>query len=156
MVDPFYAQDRNDFLPGYSVTTANRNAMLAKVEQYVRLGELKINSSRTLEEFKTFIVNEFNKPEAQRGMSDDLFMALAGALWVRDEAFLHTYRTDEISKAMLESMSTSRTPTTSFKDFNFNTNSMDRGKIERMMDSQNKMVMANGDIIDINWLISKG
>jgi hypothetical protein len=36
-VDPYYAMNRNDFLPGYSVTSGNRTLMLAKLEQYLRL-----------------------------------------------------------------------------------------------------------------------
>jgi hypothetical protein len=156
MVDPYYAQDRNDFLPGYSVTSSNRNEMLSLVEQSVRLGDLKINSIRLLEEFKTFIVTEFNRPEAQRGMSDDLIMALAGALWVRQEGRLHTYKTDEVTKAMLESMSCSNTKTSQYKDFEFNSPASDRSKIKRILDNQNKIEMGNGDVIDISWLISKG
>jgi hypothetical protein len=158
LVDPYYAQDRTDFLPGYTISAVNRNPMLAKVEQYVRMGDIVVNSSRLLEEMKTFIVNEFGRPEAQRGMSDDLFMALAGLLWVRDEAFLHTYRTDEVTKAMLESMSCSSTKVSEIKDMNYNSNPYDRCRVKELLDSQNKMVMANGDVIDLNWLlpVSKG
>jgi hypothetical protein len=154
--DPYYAERRNDYLPGYSVTSANRLPMLAKVEQYVRMGDVEINSSRLIDEFKTFIVNENNRPEAQRGTSDDLVMALAGGLWVRDEAYMHTHRTDEMAKAMLDGISISDTKTREYQDFNYNASIYDKSRIEEHVQNQNKIVMGNGDVIDLNWLITSG
>jgi len=156
MPDPYYAQLRNDYLPGYSVTSANRLPMLAKMEQYVRLGDVIVRSPRLIEEFKTFIVNDNNRPEAQRGMNDDLVLALAGGLWVRDEAFMHTYRNDEITKAMMDSMSINSNTISNYKDFDYRGNIYDRGRIQRVLDDQHKIVMGNGDTIDIRWLIDKG
>lgn len=156
-VDPYYAQMRNDYLPGYAVTSANRTEMLSKMEQYIRLGDIKVNSPRLLEEIKTFIVTEHNRPEAQRGYNDDLIMALAGGLWVREEGFLYTYRSDELTKAMLNSMSTSRTNTRNFQDFNFNNvNVYERGKVIEHVQNQNKIVLANGDEMSLDWLITSG
>jgi len=94
-VDPYYAERRNDHQPGYAVTSANRIEMLSKMEQYVRLEDIALNSPRLVAEFKTFIVNENERPEAQRGYNDDLVMALAGGLWVRDHAFIHSFRDNE-------------------------------------------------------------
>jgi hypothetical protein len=156
MPDPYYAERRNDYLPGYAVTSANRLPMLAKLEQYVRMGDIVINSQRTVDEFKTFIVTETNRPEAQRGMNDDLVMALAGGLWVRDEAFMYTYRTDDVTKAMLDGMSISNTPTKHFRDFDFDNSLYDRNRIKEHVENQNKIVMGNGDVVDLNWLIQKG
>ena len=160
-VDPYYAAQRNDYLPGYSVTSANRLPMLAKLEQYVRMGDVEINSSRLIEEFKTFIVTDTNRPEAQRGYNDDLIMALAGGLMVREEGFLYTYKSDELTKAMLNSMSTSRRNANNFSDFNFNAAGLyDRGRIAEHVENQNKIRLGNGDVISLDWLlnspISKG
>lgn len=156
-IDPYYAATRNDYLPGYAVTSANRLPMLSKLEQYVRMGDIEIYSHRLIEEFKTFIVTEHNRPEAQRGYNDDLIMALAGGLWVREEGFLYTYKSDELTKAMLGSMSTSRTNTKQFSDFNFNASGFyDRGRIVEHVQNQNKIKMANGDELDLNWLIQSG
>jgi hypothetical protein len=156
MPDPYYAERRNDFLPGYAVTSANRLPMLAKLEQYVRMGDIIINSQRTVDEFKTFIVTEGNRPEAQRGMNDDLVMALAGGLWVRDEAFMFRHRTDEVTKAMLEGMTLSNTQTDNFRDFNFNSSIYDRNRIQQHVEQQNKIVMGDGSVVDLNWLIKAG
>ena len=152
-VDPYYAMNRNDYLPGYSVTSANRSQMLAKMEQYVRMGDVEINSPRLLEEFKTFIVTETNRAEAMRGYNDDLIMALAGGLWVRDEAFLYSYRNDEIAKSMLDGMSTSKTPITQYSDFNHNTNFFDRGRIIEHVNDQNKIKLGDGSEESLLWLI---
>jgi hypothetical protein len=156
--DPYYAERRNDYLPGYAVTSANRLPMLAKMEQYVRMGDLCIKSERLIEEFKTFIVTDANRPEAQRGMSDDLVMALAGGLWVKDEAFGNfSYRTDSVTKALLDSMTISSTKTNQYKDFNMaSSNIYDRGRVKELLQDQNKMVMGNGDSIDLNWLLKSG
>lgn len=156
--DPYYAQMRNDYLAGYSVTSVNRVPMLAKMEQYLRENSIDIKSSRLLDEIKTFIVKvteRGERPEAQRGYNDDLVMSLAGGLWVYEECFT-TYRSDEMTRAMLAAMSTSRTETSAFKDLGGNKNINDRSRIQEFVKEQNKMVMANGDSIDISWLLSSG
>lgn len=150
-VDPYYAERRNDYLPGYAVTSANRLEMLAKMEQFVRLGELWINSPRLVAEFKTFIVNEHNKPEAQRGYNDDLVMALAGGLWVRDQAFIHSYRDNEMTHAMMDSIRKSDTQVNAFRDFNLYKRSM-----IKEMQPDYKAKMADGNEIDFSWLIRSG
>lgn len=157
-VDPYYAQNRNDFLPGFSVTSANRNDMLAKLEQYIRMEDIELYSARTISEIKTFIVTEHNRAEAQRGYNDDLIMALAGGLWVKEEGRMFgTYRSDDMTKAMLDSMSTSRTNTNQYSDFNFNVgNFYDRGRIAEHIENQHRLKMADGSEVDISWLISKG
>lgn len=156
-IDPYYAATRNDFLPGYAVTSANRLPMLSKLEQYIRMGDVEIFSSRLVEEFKTFIVTEHNRPEAQRGYNDDLIMSLAGGFWVREEGLMYTYRSDEMTKAMLNSMTTSRTNAKQYSDFNFNNSGFyERGRIIEHVQNQNKIKMANGDELDLNWLIQSG
>jgi len=153
-VDPYDAQRRYDYLPGYSITANNRLEMLAKMEQYVRLRDIIIHSPRLLDEFKTFIVNLNNKPEAQRGSNDDLVMSLAGGLWVRDEAFLYSYRTDENAQSLISGISVSSNTTKNFRDFNFsNNNFYDRGRVQEHLAQQNKVVLANGDVEDISWLL---
>jgi len=152
MIDPYFAKNRNDYIAGYSVTSANRNAMLSKMEQYIRLREIIINSSRTVDEIKTFIVDQSNKPIAQRGANDDLVMSLAGGLWVRDEAFLY-YDSSEMTDAMIEGMSYSDPKTNSYSDFNFSKPGIyDRGRIKKHVQNQNKIILGNGDVEDLTWL----
>ncbi len=155
--DPYYASMRNDYLPGYAVTSANRLPMLAKMEQYIRMGDIFINSPRFLEEVKTFIVKSTDRgerPEAQRGYNDDLIMALAGGLYVREEAYVRSYRSDEMTRAMLEGMSQSTTKANQYADLNFGAGSMqDRARIQEVSKAQNTMVMHNGDEVDLGWLL---
>jgi len=153
-VDPYFAQQRNDYLPGYAVTSANRLEMLAKMEQYIRQEEIYINSPRLVAEFKTFIVDDYNKPIAQRGYNDDLVMALAGGLWVRDQAFIHSYRDSEVAKAMLGAMAISNTQTSHYRDFNFSPNMYDRARVKEHINKTNKMIMGNGEELDLNWLLT--
>lgn len=154
--DPYYAAVRNDYLPGYSVTSANRLPMLAKLEQYIRMGDIEIFSPRFLEEIKTFIVKvteRGERPEAQKGYNDDLVMAMAGGLYVREEAYIWSYRSDEMTRAMLDGMSTSQTPAHAFKDLAHPRNMYDRANVQQYVEGHNKMVMANGDVLDLGWLI---
>jgi hypothetical protein len=154
--DPFYASMRNEYLPGYSVTSANRNHMLAKLEQALRMGDLETYSYRFLEEIKTFIVTANNRPEAMRGYNDDLIMAYAGGLWVRDEAFVWSYRSDEMTVSMLEGISYSDINTKDIKQFNHNSNIYDRARIVEHQENVNKIKMGDGREEDLGWLITSG
>lgn len=157
--DPYYASMSNDFLPGYSVTSANRIQMLAKMEQYLRLEDIKINSMRFIDELKTFIVASGNRPEAIRGEHDDLIMAIAGGLWVREEAFMYSFRSDEMTKAMLAGISTSNSTTQSIQGFHNGGNGknfLDKGRVVEYNSQEYKVKTLAGQTFDISWLISKG
>jgi hypothetical protein len=154
-VDPYYAMHRNDYLPGYAVTSANRLQMLAKLEQYLRMGDIKINSLRLVEELKTFVMRDGNRPEAMRGYNDDLIMALAGGLWVREEAYMNTYRSDEVAKAMIDCMSVSSQKSSNISGLNANQNSgfNQRGQIAEHLEQQFQIVLGDGSIEDISWIL---
>ena len=62
---------------GFQTTQKVREQVLATMEELIRTGTLKINSSRTVDELLTFIVNDNGKAEADQGMHDDLVMSLA-------------------------------------------------------------------------------
>ena len=64
---------------------------------------IKIYSSRSFHEFKTFIWNN-GKPQAMRSYNDDLVMALAITCWVRDTALQVNKKEQEYKKAMMNSM----------------------------------------------------
>jgi hypothetical protein len=150
LVDPYYAMYRNDYLPGYSITSANRLPMLAKLEQYVRTHDIKINSSRTVEELKTFVMKEGGRPEALRGYNDDLVMSLAAGIWIREEAFLFSYKSDEMTKAMIASMSTEEASIKNVRGFSSDFSA--RGIIQEHVAEQNKIIMADGREENLDWL----
>lgn len=137
-------------IPGYSVTNANRMSMLAKMEQYVRRDDIKVNSPRLLDEFREFIwVN--NKPQAARSANDDLIMAFAGGIWVREESFMASYRGIDYAQAMLAATSATNVSVAQCKSFNqsqTDTRAVDRQK-------QMRMDLGNGEIVDLSrWLLS--
>jgi len=65
----------SDF-PGFTVNPKIREQILAKLENNIRNGNLKLYSKRLYEELQTFIWKN-NKPQAQKGKNDDLVMAIA-------------------------------------------------------------------------------
>jgi len=155
--DPYYAEMSNDFLPGFTIHHANRLPVLAKMEQYVRMQHVVIHSERLIDEFKTFIITENGRPEARRGDNDDLIMALGGGIWVRDESFLFVNQNNADVDAMISGISLSNTTTENYKDFSFEKNIYDRGRIERYDEQQSKIRLGNGEEIDLyKWLIGTG
>jgi hypothetical protein len=153
-VDPYYAETSNDYAPGYSVTSVNRLPMLAKLEKYVRMNDVIVRSPRLLDEFKTFVIKEGGRPEALRGYNDDAIMALAGAIWVREESFLYAYKNTATTSALLDGIKLNQTTTKDSYSFNFNrSNIYDRTRIQEIDKQQKSMKMANGDVINLDWLL---
>jgi hypothetical protein len=70
-----WMEQNGDF--GVQVTNKNRDTILARMEEYIRVNAIKINSKRTVDELLTFIINNSGKPEADVGKNDDLVMSLA-------------------------------------------------------------------------------
>ena len=98
----YTAQDRN-MVPGFSTTIKTRPLIVAKMEEYIREKLVKINSARLIEELFVFIYNN-NKAEAMSGYNDDLVIAYAIALWVRDTALRLKKEKDNLQRAMLGSI----------------------------------------------------
>jgi hypothetical protein len=78
----YRSEDRN-MVAGFSTTSRTRPLIISKLEEYVREKSIIIRSVRTIDELFTFIWNN-GRAEAMRGYNDDLTMALAISLWVRD------------------------------------------------------------------------
>tara|TARA_R110002110_G_scaffold64574_3_gene178399 strand:- start:2501 stop:3058 length:558 start_codon:yes stop_codon:yes gene_type:complete len=74
-----WADDNNDM--GFQVTAKNRDILLADLEEALRIGLVKINSTRTCDELMTFIISEGGKVKAEKGKHDDLIMSLALAIY---------------------------------------------------------------------------
>ena len=84
-----HMDDKGEF--GVMVTTKNRDLLLAKMEDYLRSGTIRINSKRTVKELLTFIINEDNgKVSADKGYTDDLVMSLAQACFVMEETIKYS------------------------------------------------------------------
>ncbi len=85
-----------------------RPLIVAKLEEFIRNKLIKVYSSRTVNEFKTFIWRA-GKPQAMKSYNDDLIMALAIACWVRDTAIQTNARNLNYQKAFVDAIYTVKT-----------------------------------------------
>jgi hypothetical protein len=71
---------------------------------------INVQSGRTIDELYTFIWNN-GKAEAMKNYNDDLVMAFAIGLWVRDTALKLRQQTIDMSRNMLGSINRSESQT---------------------------------------------
>lgn len=104
-----YGNEENFAKAGFITSKESREKILANVEEAIRNSRIKIPSTRTIDEFKTFVWNN-NKASAMKGHNDDLVMSLAIALWIA-ESNSETYIASQIemSKAMMQGMELNKT-----------------------------------------------
>ena len=107
-IEQHQAEIRQSAVPGFTTTMKTRPLIVAKLEEFIRNKLIKVYSSRTINEMKTFIWKN-GKPQAMRGYHDDLIMALAIACWVRDTALQANARDLNYQKAFLGAIYTSKT-----------------------------------------------
>ena len=74
-----WCDERGDI--GFQVTAKNREELLASLEEAIRTDIIKINSTRTVDELFTFIINENGKVGAEKNHHDDLVMSMALAVY---------------------------------------------------------------------------
>lgn len=72
-------------VPGFTTSPKTRPLIMNKLEEYFRDNDIIIYSERTIEELSTFIVID-GRTQAMSGYNDDLTLALAIGLWIRDTA----------------------------------------------------------------------
>jgi hypothetical protein len=123
LIDVYSAPENPNAQVGYSVTNSNRIAMLSKMEQYIRKKDIKLHSSRLVDEFRDFVWNN-GRPQAARLAHDDLVMALAGGIWIREESYATSYRSSDVSLALLAGITTLNKNVSDFNGFNGSTNSI--------------------------------
>ena len=107
-IEQHQAEVRSSAIPGFSTSMKTRPLIIAKLEEFVRNKLIKVYSSRTVNEMKTFIWRN-GKPQAMKGYHDDLIMALAIACWVRDTALQANARELNYQKAFVDAIITSKT-----------------------------------------------
>ena len=105
-VEEYQAEHMSNTVIGFSMTSKTRPLIIAKLEEFIRNGLIKIYSSRLLSEMRTFIWNN-GKPEAMRSYNDDLIIACAIGCWVRDTALSSNEKGLEYSKAFIGSITKS-------------------------------------------------
>lgn len=99
-VEEYQAENMNNAVAGFSMTSKTRPLIVAKLEEFIRNGLITLYSARLLSEMRTFIWNN-GRPEAMRSYNDDLIMACAVGCWVRDTALTTNKRELEYNKAFI-------------------------------------------------------
>ena len=107
-IEQHLAEHQTSAIAGFSTTMKTRPLIIAKLEEFIRNKLIKIYSSRTVNEFKTFIWRN-GKPQAMKSYNDDLIIALAIACWVRDTALQVNARDLNYQKAFVDAIYTVKT-----------------------------------------------
>lgn len=91
---------KEDMVPGFTTSTRTRPLIIEKLEEVFRERQLKLYSSRSIDELFTFIWRN-NRAQAMDKYNDDLVMSLAIGLWIRDTAIRLRQRGIDHTNAML-------------------------------------------------------
>jgi hypothetical protein len=92
--------------PGFTTTSVTRQLIISRLETYMREKAINVQSTRIVDELYTFIWNN-GKAEAMRNYNDDLVMAFAIGLWVRDTALKLRQQSIDLTRNMLGSINRS-------------------------------------------------
>ena len=96
-------KDKSQMVPGFTTSSRTRPLLISKLDIYFREKECTVRSKRLLDELFVFIWNG-SKAEAQQGYNDDLVMAFAIALYVRDTALKMRQHGLDLNRAALSSL----------------------------------------------------
>jgi hypothetical protein len=108
--DSYFDQymDTSKMTPGFTMSSRTRPMVISKFQENVGDKGVTFFSRRLLTEMKTFIWRN-GKPEAQQGYNDDLVMSFGTAMYMRDTAFRFKQHGVDLTKSMLNSISTTKT-----------------------------------------------
>jgi hypothetical protein len=97
-------------IPGFTTSSRTRPLIISRLDAYFRDKSIIIQSTRLIEELLVFVWNNA-RAEAMKGYNDDLVMALAIGLWVRDTSMKLREEGLELQKMALDRMSTTLSTT---------------------------------------------
>jgi len=95
--------ERGNLTPGFTMSMRTRPLVIAKMMDYVREKSVNIKSKRLLKEMRVFIWKN-GKAQAQTNYNDDLVMAFATGLYVRDTALRLRQQGMDLSRANLSAI----------------------------------------------------
>jgi hypothetical protein len=101
MSNKFY-RDERQLVAGFSTTAKTRPLIISSLDSYIQNKDILIRSVRLIDELFTFIWNG-GRAEAMKGYNDDLTMALAIGLWVRNTALRLRQEGVDLTKNMINS-----------------------------------------------------
>ena len=96
-------ESSSDLVPGFTTSLKTRPLLLTKFREFVGEHSIDIRSRRLLEEMKVFIWKN-GRAEAQSGYNDDLIMAMAIGMYLRDTSLRFQQKNMDMAKASLSSM----------------------------------------------------
>jgi hypothetical protein len=94
--------ERDRLVPGFTMSMKTRPLVIAKMIEYVREKSVTIQSKRLMQEMRVFVWKN-GKAQAQDRYNDDLLMACATALYVRDTALRLRQQGMDLARAQLSS-----------------------------------------------------
>jgi hypothetical protein len=104
MTNKIHAQE-SKMTPGFTTSNKSRPLLISKLESYIRNKEAIIHSKRLIEELSVFIWKSTGstsaKAEAMEGYNDDLVMAFAIAMWIRDVALRLRKDADSVTRSII-------------------------------------------------------
>jgi len=96
--------ERDQLVPGFTMSMRTRPLVIAKMMEYIREKSVTIQSKRLMGEMRVFVWKN-GKAQAQTNYNDDLLMAFATALYVRDTALRLRQQGMDLARAQLSSFS---------------------------------------------------
>lgn len=100
---PFKIAKPGKSTPGFTMSSTSRPLVIDKLITLFENGEVHLRSSRLIDQMKVFIWNN-GKAEAMKGYNDDMIMALAIGLYVRELALLRYSHAANMTKGMLNAV----------------------------------------------------
>ena len=132
--------ERDKLVPGFTMSARTRPLVIAKMIEYIREHSVTIQSKRLMSEMRVFVWKN-GKAQAQVRYNDDLLIACATALYVRDTALRLRQQGIDLARAQLSS-------------FN-NLNAQNKAIMTTVGNQQNNpyIVDTPGGKEDISWLL---
>jgi len=108
--DARWSVSEGDEIPGFQTTSKTRPFLVDSLRKYMREKAVKINSPRLIAEFETFVVKENGKAEHEKNAHDDLIIAFAIGLFIRDVEWENATKGKAMYHTMLGAMTSSSSP----------------------------------------------
>jgi Terminase large subunit, T4likevirus-type, N-terminal len=102
-VNAAWGTSSSDLIIGFTMSPKVRPLVVTKLEEYIRTGALNVCSKRFLQELRTFVWLN-GRAEAARGANDDLVMAAAIGVWIRDTFLAPQLGSIDAAKKMITSI----------------------------------------------------
>ncbi len=148
-----------DLIAGFTTSQKTRPLIITKLDEYIRNHNVLIRSKRFLYEIKTFIWLN-GRAEAMRGRNDDLVMALAFGVWIKDTFLSPNISDQKVQTSLIAGISCLTTTNETIPGASKNPDHVPRRMLGSFTQPVNPYHMrtASGQMMDLSWLlpISKG